>query len=153
MRTWRSKSCPTRPKTLREYSDRVNSAEYRHLVQFENGHLTVTHRENIVRNNGTLGSVAMMANVELLQRINPGQLAIDATFEICPRQLKDLQFLTIMALVDDTVRKFTSFTRAKINVSHFPNSLLYIQAFCLILLLTVCACYVGIDGRENNGSI
>lgn len=50
--------------------------------------------------------VVVIADVELLQTINPVEFCVDATFKVCSKISKLLQLFTIMALVGDTVSNF-----------------------------------------------
>lgn len=101
MRRWRSKVCPRRPRTLREYATILNEAQWRHILEYDQGHLTISLLD--VPDGDQDDCVVVFANVELLQTINSIEFCIDATYVVCPRYLGKLQLLTIMAFVNNTV--------------------------------------------------
>ncbi|XP_044005872.1 uncharacterized protein LOC122850879 [Aphidius gifuensis] len=101
MRRWRSEICPRRPESLREYASMLNSDEWKHLLQYNEGHLTVTSQE-CQDDDGKSFDVVNITNIELLQTIQSTEFCVDATYNVCPRYLGNLQLLTIMALIHNT---------------------------------------------------
>ncbi|XP_044019647.1 uncharacterized protein LOC122860059 isoform X2 [Aphidius gifuensis] len=101
MRRWRAKVCPKRPKSLEEYGAVLNSDEWKHLLQYEGGQLTSKSTE-FTDAEGKTFTIINMANVDLLSTIQSNEFCVDATYNVCPKYLGKLQFLTIMALIDDT---------------------------------------------------
>lgn len=104
MRRWRRTICPPRPASLDEYASILNSHDWKHLTQYNEGNISVISLcilGNCPENND--GEVTIMANIELLQTINFQRILVDATFDVCPSFSTKLQFLTIMAHFKDTV--------------------------------------------------
>ena len=99
MRRWRSHNCPPKPRAWEHYVELLRMQKWRHqFTTYSYGELTITD----VR--ATDGSVAVVfGDMEYLRSIHAARFFVDATFSVCPRMPRVLQFLTIMAEVDGCV--------------------------------------------------
>ena len=77
-------------------------------------------------------SIAVVfADIKYVRSIRAVRFYIDATFKICPRQPKVLQFLTTMAEVDDCVVRFFS-------ILVFIYSVYYLRIYVCVLINHIC---------------
>ena len=100
MARWRSHISPPQPRSWEHYVELLQIEKWRRrFTTYNNGQLTVTYIRAVD------GSIAVVfADVEYLRSVRAVCLYIDATFKICPRKPRILQFFTIMAEVDGCVR-------------------------------------------------
>lgn len=101
MDSWRRQSRPPRPPiplNLYEYANFLRMPQWNNLLQYPQGHLSVSTLEAI---DGSF--VTIMFNSDFVASITTTTLFMDATFKITPRKPKVYQVFTILALVENKV--------------------------------------------------
>ncbi|KAH0546591.1 hypothetical protein KQX54_011833 [Cotesia glomerata] len=104
MLRWRQKIRPSKVTSLNEYLRVINLDKWIDFRKYSFGTITVNP---IVMNNETIAVI--LGDIQFLALLNNIQeLHIDATFEVCPRNISNyIQLLTIMATVSDTALPIT----------------------------------------------
>lgn len=98
MQLWRSKNCPPKPFSLENFVDIINYPQWERFLHRNGISITVT---SVIDTNGDVSAV--FGDPILLQGIKTNHIWADATFRVCPRELGDLQLLTILGLIDEYV--------------------------------------------------
>ena len=100
MLRWRQKIRPPTPHSLPEYGNLVNMEQWRRYRDYDGGSLNITCLRAEDQSH-----LIVYADVQFLQLTShlAQNLYIDATFKVCPRDLRARQLLTIMGRFNGTV--------------------------------------------------
>lgn len=124
MQVWRRQHRPPIPATLNDFSVLINSQQWAKYREYENGNFLTVHTIVV----DALTSVTIIGDPNFLASLQDiEELYIDATFEICPRQMGIYQFLTIMGKIDDTasIKNNTIYFSIHLNFFFSPSTIMY----------------------------